>query len=274
MNGRKDFLMNGIMRFWIYYRVGGVMIAVINDVSFQYPFITIESAVENMHRFLDICKRIEKDEITNIHEIKTGLIDSQLEIGPDYKLIQLIQEFKGREEKSLLLSILTNRGTYQEEKGDLFIIDGKESAICSRGIDNILISLLSNYIFSMPVVKGIVGEKGVELRNLSKDEHIDYYRNELGLRRYVANEKKHKFDRENPYGKGKTGSRMDLCDKEAQELLNKAVNIKGRLYAKKNGYYYAFQNERDIDYHGYRADDLGEDIKRQLDREFYDKCRK
>ena len=114
----------------------------------------------------------------------------QLEIGPDYKLIQLIQEFKGREEKSLLLSILTNRGTYQEEKGDLFIIDGKESAICSRGIDNILISLLSNYIFSMPVVKGIVGEKGVELRNLSKDEHIDYYRNELGLRRYVANEKK------------------------------------------------------------------------------------
>ena len=61
---------------------------------------------------------------------------------------------------------------------------------------------------------------------------------------------------------------MDLYDEEAQELLNRAVKIKGRLYAKKNGNYYAFQNERDIDYHGYRADDLGEDIKRQLDREF------
>ena len=67
------------------------MIAVINDVSFLYPFATIESAVENMHRFLDICKRIEKDEITNINEIKTGLIDSQMEIGPGYKLIQLVQ---------------------------------------------------------------------------------------------------------------------------------------------------------------------------------------
>ncbi len=61
---------------------------------------------------------------------------------------------------------------------------------------------------------------------------------------------------------------MDLHDEDAQDLLNKAINIKGRLYAKKNGYYYAFQNEMDIIYHGYRAEDLGEDIKRQLDKKF------
>ena len=72
------------------------MVAVINDISFQYSFAAKEFAVENMHKFLDICKRIEKEEITNIREIRTGLIDSQTEIGPDYKLIQLIQEFKGR----------------------------------------------------------------------------------------------------------------------------------------------------------------------------------
>lgn len=244
------------------------MVAVINDISFQYSFAAKEFAVENMHKFLDICKRIEKEEITNIREIRTGLIDSQTEIGPDYKLIQLIQEFKGSEERTLLLGILTNKGTYREDEGILCEIDGKVSAICSQGVDNILVSLLSNPIFALPVIKGSIAEKEVELRNLSKDEHIDYYRNELGLRRYIANAKKHKFDRENPYGKGKTGSRMDLYDEEAQELLNRAVKIKGRLYAKKNGNYYAFQNERDIDYHGYRADDLGEDIKRQLDREF------
>ena len=85
------------------------MIAVINDVSFQYPFATIELAVKNMHQFLDICKRIEKEEATNIQEIKTGLIDSQMEIVPNYKLIQLVQEFKNREERSLLISILTNK---------------------------------------------------------------------------------------------------------------------------------------------------------------------
>lgn len=95
-----------------------------------------------------------------------------------------------------------------------------------------------------------------------------FYRKELGLRRYIANDKKHKYDKENPYGKGRVGSRMDLHDEEAQELLNKAIEIKERLYAKKNGHYYAFQNERDIDYHGYRADDVGDDIKYKLDKEF------
>lgn len=244
------------------------MIAVINDVSFQYPFATIELAIENMHQFLDICKRIEKDEITNVQEIKTGVIDTQADIGPNYKLIQLIQEFKGREERSLLIGILTNKGTYKEDEGSICKINGKESFICAKGIDNVLVSLLSNQSFFLPIIKGNMDQKEIELRNISKNEHIDYYRVELGIRRYVANDKKHKFDKENPYGKGKIGSRMDLHDEEAQDLLNKAVYIKGRLYAKKNGYYYAFQNERDIDYHGYRADDLGEDIKRQLDKEF------
>jgi hypothetical protein len=120
----------------------------------------------------------------------------------------------------------------------------------------------------MPVIKGIVAGDEISLRNLSKMEHINYYRKELGLRRYIANEKKHKFGRDNPYGKGRVGSRMVLHDEEAQDLLNKAVVIKGRLYAKKNGHYYAFQNERDIDYHGYRADDVGDDIKSRLDKEF------
>lgn len=47
------------------------MIAVINDVSFQYLFATRELAIEYMHRFLDICKRVKRDEVTNVHEIKT-----------------------------------------------------------------------------------------------------------------------------------------------------------------------------------------------------------
>lgn len=244
------------------------MIAVINDISFRYPYSTVKCAIDHMHQLLDICKKIENVEVTNIDEIKTGVIDAQIEIAPNYKLIQLIQEFKGREERSLLISILTNRGTYKVDEGNTCKIDGQESYVCAQGINNFLISLVSNPIFSESVIGAIVEEKEIELRNISKNEHIDYYRKELGLRRYIANDKKHKFDRDNFYGKGKIGSRMDLCDEEAQELLNKAVYIKGRLYAKNKGYYYAFQNERDINYHGYRADDLGEDIKRQLDIEF------
>lgn len=268
MNGRKVFLMNGTMRFWNYYKVGVTMIAVINDVSFQYPYATKELAVQMVHGFLDICRRIQKDEITNISEIKTGVIDTQMEISPNYKLIQLIQEFKEREERSMLLSILTNRGTYKEEKSDASKIDGKISWICVQARDNFLISLLSADIFSKPILICVTEGEKLKLRNLSKTEHIEWYRKELGIRRYVANDKKHKYDRENYYGKGKVGSRMDLCDEEAQALLNKALYIKGRLYAKKNGHYYAFQKERDVSYHGYRADDLNDDIKRQLDKVF------
>lgn len=244
------------------------MIAVVNDVSFQYSYATVELAVQGVHQFLDICMQIQKDEVTSIHDIRTGVINTQISIAPNYKLVQLIQEFKQREERSLLLSILTNRGTYKAEEGRVCEIDGRKSYVCVQGIDNFLISLLSNPIFEVPIIKGIVDCKEVEIRNLSKKEHIDYYRQELGIRKYVANDKKHKFDRENPYGKGKIGSRMDLHDEEAQDLLNKAIYIKGRLYAKKNGYYYAFQKERDVCYHGYRAEDLGEDIKNKLDREF------
>ncbi len=261
--------MNGIMLFWNYCKRQVIkIIAVINDISFQYSFTTKKHAIEYVHKFLDICKQIKREEVTSVHEIKTGVIDTQKEISPDFKLIQLIQSFQTREERSFLLSLLTNKGTYYSEQGQTCRIAEKESSVCAYAIDNILISLLSNALFEMPVVMADIAGETISLKNLSKAEHINYYRKELGLRRYIANDRKHKYDRENSYGKGKTGSRMDLHDEEAQELLNKAVEIKGRLYAKKNGYYYAFQNERDIDYHGYRVDDAGDDIKSRLDKEF------
>lgn len=127
---------------------------------------------------------------------------------------------------------------------------------------------MSDELFERPVVESIIDCERIELRNIAHEDHINFYRKELGIRRYSANSNKHKFDRENPYGKGKIASRMNLNDSDAQELLNKAVYIDGRLYAKKNGYYYAFQNEGDIIYHGYRADDLKENITRKLDKAF------
>lgn len=244
------------------------MIAVINDVSFQERFATIEAAMNRMHQFLDICKRIQKEEITNIHEIKTGLIDGQIEIAPNYKLIQLLQEFRQREERTLLLSILTNKGTYRTEEESVCKINGKKTSVPLQNVQDFLISLLSNVVYEAPVLKVTMEQGDKEMRNISKDEHIYYYRQDLGLRKYCANDKKHKFDRENYYGKGKVGSRMDLSDEEAQELLNKAIYIKGRLFAKKDDHYYAFQREQDIIYHGYRVDDLRDDIKKTLDKEF------
>lgn len=245
------------------------MVAVINDVSFMYSFDTIAMAIEGMHKFLDICIRVKKDEVTNIKDIRTCYIDSQNEIGPNYKLIQLVQEFKTREERTLLLSILTNYGNYKASEDCKCQIAGKKSLLCEIGCQTVLISLLSDECFSFPILNVEIDNKSVEIKNISKDEHFETHRFEIGLRKYSANAEKHKKDRENPYGKGKVGSRMDLSDEEAQDLLNRAICIKGKLYGKKNGYYYAFQNERDIIYHGYRVDDLGDDIRSKLDKEFF-----
>ena len=115
------------------------MIAVVNDVSFQETYGTIELAEQGMNQFLDICKQIETNEITNVHEIRTGLIDTQVIIAPSYKLIQLLQGFREREERTLLISILTNRGTYKTDEGDTCEINGKTSYVCAQGIDNFLI---------------------------------------------------------------------------------------------------------------------------------------
>lgn len=62
---------------------------------------------------------------------------------------------------------------------------------------------------------------------------MDFYRKELGIRRYKTNDKKYKFDRENSYGKG--GSRMDLHYEEAQGLLNKVVYKKAGCMPRKMG---------------------------------------
>ena len=81
---------------------------------------------------------------------------------------------------------------------------------------------------------------------------------------------KHKKDRDNPYGKGKVASPMDLPDEEAQELLDRAVFIKNRLYARKGKNNYAFMNTIGCIYHGYIAADLGDDILTELNKTKWD----
>lgn len=243
------------------------MKAIINDIAFQYKYDTVESAQIAFHNFLDICRKIESEEITNVKIIESDIIDKYIEVAPNYTIIQLVQQFKTREQRSYLLSILTNRGR-NLNISEKCIIDGKESHICSCAKNNILISLLSSTIFASDNIIANVNDKTIELRNISKNEHIYFYGQILGIRKYKANSKKHKPNRENNYGKGKIASRMDLSDDEAQKLLNKAVYINNRLYAKKDGNYYAFQHEGGIDYHGYNADDLQDNIKRQLDKTF------
>ena len=243
---------------------------VINDVSFQYQFHDEQTALQKLHDFIYICKELESGRLKNVEGIISDYIEVSKDIVPGCKLIRLLQRFETKDEKRYLLGLLTGRPSIPADEKVICKIDGKESLIWKGVFDNMMVSLLSDPVFENCEVSVDLERDEKKIRNLSQDIHIDCYRNELGMRIYEANSEKHKKDRENPYGKGKVASPMDLGQEEAQELLDKAITVNGRLYARKNGVNYAFQNTRDVIYHGYRADDLSDNIRRELDKHEWD----
>lgn len=145
-----------------------------------------------------------------------------------------------------------------------------KSFLCAAAKADGLASMETNEDFKQTGIIGTIDGKTTEIRNISCEEHIYFHRKILGIRIYKANDKKHKKDRANAYGKGRIGSPMDLSDEEAQELLNHAIWIKQHLYARKGKHNYAFQNEQDCVYHGYIADNLSEDILKELYKRKWD----
>lgn len=239
---------------------------VINDMSFQYQFYNEQKALEKLHEFIYVCKELESGKLKNVEGIISDYIDPSSEIIPGCKLFKLLQKFETKDEKSYLLGLLTNRPKISAEEKIMCVMNAKESWIWSQVFNHMMISLLSNSVFESPEVQVYLDDSSKVIRNLSTKIHIDYYGNELGKRIYVANDEKHKKYKENFYGKGKVASPMDLEQNEAQELLDKAITVNGRLYGRKNGSNYAFQNTQDVIYHGYIADDLPDNIKSELDK--------
>ena len=141
-----------------------------------------------------------------------------------------------------------------------FVYKNLESFACAGARKEALVSLETDDGFKQTEISGKINGESVNIKNISNEDHINYYWELLGIRIYEANATKHKKDRDNPYGKGKVASPMDLSDEEAQELLDHAIWIKQRLYARKGNRNYAFQNTKDCIYHGYIAEDLGDDI--------------
>lgn len=237
---------------------------VINNASFQYLFYDEKTALERLHNFIYICKELESSKLKNVDGIISDYIDVLNDIVPGRKLITLLQRFETQDEKRYLLGLLTNRPGIPKNEKMLCIMAGRKTCIWSQIFDNMLVSLLSEDVFEDNEIEIHLEEDIVKIRNISQQVHIEYYSNELGKRIYIPNDGKHKKDRENFYGKGKTASIMDLEQEEAQELLDRAVWVNGRLYGRKNGIDYAFQNTQDNIYHGYQVSDLSDNIKTEL----------
>lgn len=243
------------------------MQVIINDLSFQYIIYSQREALEKFLLFIRICHELESGKLKNVHRLAAVCkIDTQFEIIPGCKIIQLIQEILPVEERRYFISVLLNRPAVEENEEFPFICDGKSSYACSAAKNGAIVSLLSSDLFSKNALAGEINGVRVSIKNISQDEHIYDHRKVLGKRIYRGNKEKHKREKLNYYGKGKAGSPMDLDENQGQELLDKAVEYKGRLYGRYQGKNYSFQCEQDVYYHGYIDNELGDDVKRFLDK--------
>lgn len=235
------------------------MRVIINDISFEYKFSSKEAAVSAFHKLLDICKELMKQRVRRVQEIYADKIDVHIEAAENYKIIQLVQEFKDREDRSRLLGILLNSPTYHEVDKVVYI-DGKISKAGAAAYEGgILISLASSIIFETEKIKGVHESTEIEIDNLSQMEHIKSHSDKLGIRYFEPN-KKH-GSKEYIRSGGVTVSEMDLPDDVAQAVLDHAIEINGHLYGYYNEKFYEFKRTEKNIYHGYRNKGLSKALK-------------
>lgn len=232
----------------------------VNDLAFMFPFYEETEFWSAVKQFIQVCRELESVRCHSVDGITRVDIDKNIEIYPNVSLYKVIQRITNKDERKYFLGLLVNGEENVYTQKAPFLYKGKCSYVCAAAKEQTLVSLESDEGLKNTEVEGEIDGAKVSIRNISREFHIHCYRELLGLRIYAANDKKHKKDRLNPYGRGKIGSPMDLSDQAAQQLLDHAIWIKNRLYARKGTVNYAFQNTRACIYHGYIADDLGDDI--------------
>lgn len=242
----------------------------VNDLAFEFPLHERTKTMEAVKRFICICQRLESLYCHNVERLIRTDIDREKELYPGGNLYRIVQEIKDRDDRKYFLGLLVNREKADSLPEKAFVYKNKKSFACALARKEALVSLETEEGFKQVEVTGTIGNEKVSIRNISNKEHINHYWKSLGIRIYEANDEKHKKDRYNAYGKGKIASPMDLPDEEAQELLNHAIWINDRLYARKGKRNYAFQKTRDCIYHAYIADDLDDSIVSRLLGEKWD----
>ena len=239
---------------------------VVNDLPFQYQFYSVNDAIDKLNVFIALCHDMKAGKLTNIEGVYLGeRIDTELPIASGKNIKAMLQYILPREERGFLLSILSNSPVMEKIPKIPFEYNGISSYTCAAARNEILLSLLSDECFNKETLKGLIGGNPVEIKNIAKEEHVNAHGEELGKRIYKANDVKHKKGRFNNYGGG-IASPMDLEGEEAQELLESAIEVKGRLYARRGKKNYSFQNERGMYYHGYIDETLGDDVIRELNK--------
>ncbi|MBD5448554.1 MAG: hypothetical protein HDR28_00025 [Lachnospiraceae bacterium] len=115
-------------------------------------------------------------------------------------------------------------------------------------------------------MRGVLNDRhDCTIRNIAEESHIDIYWEELGFRLYEINPKHGK--REYIRAGGEKVGIAPETDELGQELLNHAIEYKGKLFsvdADKGNRIFEFRHSYANKFHGFLQENLSEDDKRKI----------
>lgn len=152
---------------------------------------------------------------------------------------------------------------------DEFAVAGYTSSYCAYHRNDFLLSLISDEVFDGERVKGVLnGSETCEIKNISNDNHKYTYWEQLGFREYELNVK---HGNKVYYRAG--GIKVEIApetDELGQQLLNKAIEVNGKLFSvdtDNDNRIFEFRHSYANKFHGFRREDLQIDLQRRIYKE-------
>lgn len=239
---------------------------IFNDIAMHYQFKDKYDAIKKIKTGIETLLYLRKQDAT--FKICSQEKITGLEIAPGYYFPQIFSEnnkFLNQNYKTAIRTFFTNFNNLTCGK-DKFVFEEKESVQCGKAYrtNSILFSMGTRDSFLEQQICGdyILDEtieRDIKIDNIAKKEHADIHWFKLKKRIYEENPK-HKAN----YG---WGSLMDLEEKEAQYVLDRAImaeNDEKHLIARYKDAYYSFRCHWRNFYHGYQDNSMPEDMKRRL----------
>ena len=246
----------------------------VNDLSFLNGFASKKDAINALNRFCELLVFLKDEKISGVKVpmdiINSPLVHSQTKVAPDSSLLDALKEIKrdNRERYLFMLGIFTKRGQPEPvlKSEDMFCFHGMGSVHCAQYRNEILISLQSDAEFTLATLSGTINHiEPVEIRNIADEIHIYKYWEPLGFREYERN-RKH-GNRVYTRKDGMTVGIAPKTDELGQQLLNKAIAFRGKLYSvdtDSNDEIYQFPNTEKNIFHAFRRDDIAQDDRKKI----------
>lgn len=252
------------------------MIIAVNDMSFFKGFDTPYAARNALIQFAKVGLGLKDERVSKVNMenniVNSPEVNKSIALAPGYTLIQALDDIKeeNRELFVFILQMLTLCGEGMPECTDEFSVGSYTSIYCAYHRDDFLISIVSDEAFADDVIKGVMNNcERCEIKNISDENHKYTYWKELGFREYELN-KKH-GGRVYYRARGVKVGIAPETDELGQQLLNNAIELKGKLFSvdkEKENRIFEFRHSYANKYHGFHQEELQPDLQRKIYHEF------